>query len=72
MYSYPHLLEAQLPTWYQNLEKYWWYRYRLLNDFMKIGDGVGESIPAAQRQRNSTGNNGYTNAANPAIVYQQG
>ncbi|MBS1616323.1 MAG: hypothetical protein JST06_09435 [Bacteroidetes bacterium] len=30
---------------YRNLEKYWWYRYRLVNDFMKTGTGCGESIP---------------------------
>ncbi len=31
---------------YFNLEKYWWYRYRLVNDFMKVGAECGESIPA--------------------------
>ena len=25
-------------TWYHNLEKYWWYRYRVVNDFMVIAD----------------------------------
>ncbi len=33
------------PSKYRNLEKYWWYRYRLVNDFMKVGTGCGESIP---------------------------
>lgn len=33
------------PSMYRNLEKYWWYRYRLVNDFMKIGMACGESIP---------------------------
>src|SRR4051812_14645357 len=33
----------------KNLDKYWWYRYRLVNDFMKIGPGCGESIPAQRR-----------------------
>ncbi|MBS1644911.1 MAG: hypothetical protein JST36_07735 [Bacteroidetes bacterium] len=33
------------PSMYRNLEKYWWYRYRLVNDFMKIGTACGESIP---------------------------
>ena len=23
-------------SYYHNLQKYWWYRYRLVNDFMKI------------------------------------
>jgi hypothetical protein len=23
-----------IPAWYANLEKYWFYRYRLVNDFM--------------------------------------
>ena len=32
--------------YYRDLQKYWWYRYRLVNDFMKIGTGIGESIPA--------------------------
>ncbi|MEO6832011.1 MAG: T9SS type A sorting domain-containing protein [Chitinophagaceae bacterium] len=36
------------PSSYRNLEKYWWYRYRLVNDFMKIGTGCGESIPMSQ------------------------
>ena len=34
---------------YLNMEKYWWYRYRLVNDFMKIGPNCGESIPAVAR-----------------------
>jgi len=32
-----------------NLTKYWWYRYQLVNDFMKIGDQCGESLPAGRR-----------------------
>jgi hypothetical protein len=32
-------------TFTQNLQKYWWYRYRLVNDFMKVGLTHGESIP---------------------------
>ncbi|MBX7227793.1 MAG: T9SS type A sorting domain-containing protein [Chitinophagales bacterium] len=38
---------------YRNLEKYWFYRYRLVNDFMLIGDDPGMSIPAASRATNS-------------------
>jgi hypothetical protein len=37
-------------AWYKNLEKYWFYRYRLINDFMVVGDGAGKSIPAQARQ----------------------
>ena len=29
--------------------KYWYYRYRLLNDFLLEGDCQGCSIPAAER-----------------------
>jgi len=36
---------------YYNMEKYWWYRYRLVNDFMKTGPDCGESIPAQRRNR---------------------
>ncbi len=36
-------------TYTLNLQKYWWYRYRLVNDFMKIGPDFGESIPIEQR-----------------------
>lgn len=43
-------VKAQVPSYYNNLEKYWYYRYRLVNDFMKIGDNAGESIPAIARQ----------------------
>ena len=38
-----------LPGWYSDIEKYWFYRYRLINDFMLIGDGAGKSIPAQHR-----------------------
>jgi hypothetical protein len=31
------------------MEKYLWYRYRLVNDFMLIGDDCGMSIPAQKR-----------------------
>lgn len=41
--------------WYRNLEKYWWYRYRLVNDFMKVGPDCGESIPADYRRIGSEG-----------------
>jgi hypothetical protein len=34
---------------YYNLEKYWFYRYRLINDFMKIGPNCGESLPFQER-----------------------
>ena len=37
---------AGLPDWYQNLQKYWFYRYRLVNDFTFIGPNPGESLVA--------------------------
>jgi len=47
-------------TAYHNLEKYWWYRYRLVNDFMYVdttgNDSVGSIIPAQKRERDSTHN----------------
>jgi hypothetical protein len=33
-----------------NLQKYWYYRWRLVNDFLKVGEGVGHSIPIQSRQ----------------------
>ena len=38
---------AQSPI--QNLKKYWYYRFRLQNDFLKVGPNQGESIPAEAR-----------------------
>jgi len=35
-----------------NLKKYWYYRYRLQNDFLRVGIGPGESIPAESRKLN--------------------
>lgn len=32
----------------RNLEKYWLYRQRLLKEFVHVGPGAGESIPAAE------------------------
>jgi hypothetical protein len=34
------------PDW---LAKYWLYRWRFINDFIKVGDQQGESIPFAER-----------------------
>ena len=42
-------------NWYRNYEKYWWYRYRLVNDFMKVGPNHGESIPAYLRVKGYIG-----------------
>ena len=28
-----------------NLEKYWHYRYRLVNYFLQVGPNAGESLP---------------------------
>lgn len=30
-------------------QKYWYYRARLVNDFVKVGDGQGHSLPASLR-----------------------
>jgi hypothetical protein len=35
---------------YYNLEKYWFYRCRLINDFMKIGPNCGEGMPFGERK----------------------
>jgi hypothetical protein len=32
-----------------NLQKYWYYRWRLRNNFLVVGDGQGCSLPAQQR-----------------------
>ncbi|MBC7553033.1 MAG: T9SS type A sorting domain-containing protein [Taibaiella sp.] len=55
------------PNWYKNLEKYWFYRYRLINDFLIIGDGAGMSIPAQRREfynSSNTVNRGLTGTNN--------
>ena len=31
------------------LAKYWLYKWRFLNDFIKVGDQKGESLPVAER-----------------------
>jgi hypothetical protein len=51
------VVSGQVSSSYRNLEKYWWYRYRLVNDFMVVGEGCGESIPARKRSI-STSNGG--------------
>jgi hypothetical protein len=38
-------------TTQQNLEKYWHYRYRLVNYFLKVGGDPGESLPIGIRNR---------------------
>ena len=35
--------------WYQNLEKYWYYRYKLVNDFLIMGPSEGMSTPVYRR-----------------------
>jgi hypothetical protein len=47
---------------HRNLEKYWRYRQRLRELFVKVGPGPGESIPAAEisRYREVFGNPGVT------------
>lgn len=34
-----------------NMKKYWWYRYRLVNDFMVKGEGPGKSLPMEERDQ---------------------
>ena len=34
-----------------NHRKYWYYRSRLCNDFMKIGNQMGESLPMSTRAK---------------------
>jgi len=31
-------------TWNHNLEKYWWYRYRLVNDFTYIEPNPAKAL----------------------------
>jgi len=35
--SSTYTASSSLPNWYLNLEKFWFYRYMLTNDFMLIG-----------------------------------
>ncbi len=53
-------INANCQTYTLNLQKYWWYRYRLINDFMKVGSGYGESIPIEQRRVKGTPPNSHT------------
>jgi hypothetical protein len=45
------MVHAQTPD--QNQSKYWYYRYRLLNNFLKVGDCRGCSTPASTRGEDS-------------------
>ncbi len=49
---------------YANHRKYWWYKSRLNNDFMKVGLGDGESMPFGQRGSGSYGFNAFPNVYN--------
>jgi hypothetical protein len=51
-----YILPTFAQSYTQNLQRYWWYRYRLANDFIKIGDKCGESIPAGERILSTWGN----------------
>ncbi len=42
-----------------NHRKYWYYRSRLVNDFLKVGTGQGESMPFNQRGLYASGFNPY-------------
>lgn len=53
-----------------NHRKYWYYRSRLTNDFMKIGNQQGESLPMSTRAKddlNYGGINGYTETGADAV-----
>ncbi len=40
-----------IPDWYANLEKYWFYRYRLVEDFTYVGPKIGETMIAYRRTK---------------------
>jgi len=40
---------TSIPAWYANLEKYWYYRYKLVNDFLIMGPSEGMSTPVYRR-----------------------
>jgi hypothetical protein len=42
---------STLPCWYNNLQKYWYYRYRLVEDFTYIGPNTGEDMIAYRRTK---------------------
>jgi hypothetical protein len=44
-----YVASSTVPQWYVNLEKYWYYRYRLVNDFTCVGPNPGESLIAERR-----------------------
>ncbi|MBN8691613.1 MAG: T9SS type A sorting domain-containing protein [Bacteroidetes bacterium] len=44
-----------------NLQKYWYYKTRFNNDFIKIGKNLGESVPFNQRGSTQTGYPSSTN-----------
>jgi hypothetical protein len=50
-------------TDYKNFKKYWWYHYRLLNDFMAKGDCVGCSEAMNERDRRDLGETAPTGKA---------
>ena len=41
----------------RNHRRYWYYRTRMINDFMKIGDEQGDCITFAQRNHTERGSN---------------
>ena len=48
--QYQAQITQEAPDW---LTKYWLYRWRFVNDFIKIGDQQGESLPVAERAANA-------------------
>lgn len=41
--------KVRAQSYEENLKKYWFFRYKLVNDFMQIGNQCGESMPATTR-----------------------
>jgi len=42
-------LQVNAQSSFENIKKYWHYRYRLVNNFMVVGEGRGKSLPATIR-----------------------
>lgn len=51
---YTQSIFSQLSNDMNNHRKYWFYKSRLNNDFMKVGPNRGESLPFMQRGSGSS------------------
>ncbi|OFY85694.1 MAG: hypothetical protein A3F72_12145 [Bacteroidetes bacterium RIFCSPLOWO2_12_FULL_35_15] len=52
--TFIHSIHVNAQTDQLNLKKYWWYHYRLVNDFLAKGDCQGCSSPMGERGYNIT------------------